>query len=188
MCFSPPLSLLRSHCTSLPAGPRCSETFTSRIHFPSSPPSFSQRVLFWENPDGLGDSTLVTSVLLGRRKRQGPSSHLILQSPSWEEGFLPQSWTQNTGQGQGARAECSQELLPTPQWDRCSLGGLMPQPPLPPLCLSTDLTTTMASRTPPAHLHPCASCPSSRAGVSVEEESEVTPEVLICSVEVGLSL
>lgn len=57
-------SLLHPHHISLPAGPRCSETFTPRVHLLNSPTPFSQRFLFGEISGGLGNSIGVTSVLL----------------------------------------------------------------------------------------------------------------------------
>lgn len=63
MLLTPP-SLLHPHHISLPAGPSCSETFTRRVHFLNSPSLLSQGFLFGDISDGLGNSIVVTSVLL----------------------------------------------------------------------------------------------------------------------------
>lgn len=46
------------------AGPRRSETFPLRLHFLNSPTLLSQRFLFGDISDGLGNSLVVTSDLL----------------------------------------------------------------------------------------------------------------------------
>ena len=144
---------------------------------PRRPPLFSQHCLFCEIPEGLSSSIVVTSVLLVLHSWCGRRGPPPTHSPLRTMGGRFSSIIRDPAYRAGPRSQ-GRTLLETAA--QSSVGQMSPLVAPRHSPHHHSRTTAQTLGTPPMQPHPWAGCSFPRARVSVEERSEVPPELLVC--------